>query len=240
MKKIFFSTVIAALALTSCGSNVQEEVLSDNLVKVTTTVDGKTVKGVKTVEGQELVPAQYEKIDLFGQYIMATTGRDVYLYTQAGKKLLDTPVSMLSDYDSFISLYGDGQTFYVFKGNDTVAGPFVDAADYQGFIFASDGKVSQVLNMQGVTLLTSEKIVMLFSNVDVQQYLIGINGDAAKAFDMEGQYMYDLDITKLEKLPRASWRCGDNMTVVTTRNKLEAFKVEAKAPKAKAKASKKK
>lgn len=89
MKKsvLFVIAAVIAFCMTSCGEQVKKENLTDNLVMFSTTTPEKTkVCGVETPDGKILIPAEYESISLFGNYILAENGLDRYLYTLDGKK----------------------------------------------------------------------------------------------------------------------------------------------------------
>lgn len=226
MKKsvLFVIAAVIAFCMTSCGEQVKKENLTDNLVMFSTTTPEKTkVCGVESLDGKVLIPAEYESISLFGNYILAEKGLDRYLYTLDGKKLIDEPVSMIFDNEKYISLYGNGTSYYIFKGSERVAGPYKNAGDHMNLLFAESDK-AEVITDEGTTLVSGDKIIMLYSKADQKYYFVVINGNEAKAHDRDGSELFALNVKLLDKLPQHGWSCGENMKAVSTRNEIKAFK----------------
>lgn len=221
---LFVIAALIAICATSCGEQVKKENLTDNLIMFSTTTPEKTrVCGVESPDGKVLIPAEYESIALFGNYIQAQNGLDRYLYTLDGKKLIDEPVSMIFDNEKYISLYGDGTSYYIFKDSGRIAGPYKNAGDHMDLLFVESDK-AEVITDEGTTLVSGEKIIMLYSKADAKYYFIVVNGNTAKAYNRDGSELFNLNVKLLEKLPKAGWSCGENMKVVSTRNEIRALK----------------
>ena len=240
MNKIMSLVAVAvAMCMASCGNSVKETPLSDNLVKVSQTVENKNLNGVKTVDGKEIVPMEYTDVNLAEGYLIASNDRERYVYTLEGKRLLDKPASDVVFFDEYIKFYEEGLTNVYFKKNAKVVGPYKAVGTDSGFLFC-EGDSVEAFNMDGNKVAGGKKVILLFSKPEAKYCFITVDatGEKATAYNTDGTELFPVDVKLLEKLPKASWKLSDNISQVNSRNELAAFKA-GKAGKTAKKASKK-
>lgn len=232
MKNFMIVAVVAiAMCMASCSNSVKETPMSDNLIKVSQTVEGKTLNGIKTTEGKELVPMKYADVFSAEGYLIAKNDRDTYVYTLEGTLVNNNPASDLVFYNDYIKLYADGKTSVYFKKNKKLTGPYTTVGADSDFLFCESDSV-EVYTQSGEKAIGGQKVILLFSKPEAKHYFIVVSGETAKAYEKDGTYLFDVDAKLLEKLPKASWKANENMQQVNSRNEIVAFKAKKNAKKA--------
>ena len=118
---------------------------------------------------------------------------------------------------------GPSTSYYIFKDSGCVTGPYKNAGDHMNLLFAESDK-AEVITDEGATLVSGDKIIMLYSKADQKYYFVVINGNEAKAHNRYGSELFALNVKLLDKLPQHGWSCGENLKAVSTRNEIKAFK----------------
>ncbi len=220
---MLFTATVIVIFVTSC-TNIKETPLSDTLVKETGTVEGRVVSGVKTTDGKEIIPMEYDNVDLFEKYIAVQRDLDHYLYTAEGEKILSAPASSIIPYDEYIKFNVEEGTVLYFKENARITKPYAAVGDNNDDFLFCQGDSIEVISKKGKTLVAGKKVICLFSKADKQSYFIVVSGKSGKAFGMDGTELFPVNVELLEKLPRASWKLNENACHVSTRNEVAALK----------------
>lgn len=223
-QKIFcMIAVVMVFFMTSCKDKVEEIALDDNYIAFSQVVDGKKLMGVKTTDGTIVIPMEYEAVTVTAGFLEAKNGSEHYLFHPDGKKVIDAPTSMIFDYDEYIVLYGDSKTYYYFKKKGVAKGPYTQADEFTPWLFV-EGEQVECMTKEGDVIVSGDKVIALFSHSDQKRYFIVYHGDNVVATDAEGNEICKIDAKLLEKLPKPSWKRGENIVSITTRNPLMAFK----------------